>query len=314
MDKLTSSTTATRRDYLKGMTLSGLAFLAGGESPALEAAEPPLEFGVQLYMLRDLLAKDLERGLAQVAQTGVKSVEFAGFYERTATDLARLLRDNGLTARSAHCVRAEMTDDSLKAAIDFCGELGMPYMCAASPIIRHLKLPITSMEQARWAVRQITLEDMHESADRFNHLAEKITGAGMRFAYHTHGMDFRRYGDVVAFDDMVRRTDPKHVSFQMDFGNAVAANADPILYLRKYPTRFCLGHVKDWAKLNTGDTENLPPRAPFGEGVIDWKTMIEAGKAAGIRTYFIEQEDVTAQNAIGVLRQGFQYFQSLKRI
>ena len=195
--------------------------------------------------------------------------------------------------------------------IDFCGELKMPYMCAASPIIRHLKLPITSMEQARWAVRQITLEDMHESADRFNRIAERISAAGMRFAYHTHGMDFRRYGNVVAFDDMVQRTDPKHVSFEMDFGNAIAVNADPIEYLRKYPTRFRLGHLKDWAKLSTGETDALPPRARFGEGVIDWKTMIRAASAAGIRTHFIEQEAVTAQNAIDVLRQGYQYFQSL---
>ncbi len=313
MSGLTSNLTSSRRGFLTAMALPSLAFLTGVQSAVCAAEDAPLEFGVQLYMLRDLLAQDFERGLAQVAETGVKYVEFAGFYDRSAADLARLLRANGLVVRSAHCVRAEMTDDALKAMIDFCGELRMPYMCAASPIIRHLKLPITSMEQARWAVRQITLEDMRESADRFNRIAERISGAGMRFAYHTHGMDFRRYGDIVAFDDMVQRTDPKHVSFQLDIGNAIAANADPIEYLRKYPTRFCLGHVKDWTRLTTGETDILPPRAPFGEGVIDWKTTIRAAKAAGIQTYFIEQEEVTAQNAIAVLRQGYQYFQTLTR-
>ncbi|MCC7342125.1 MAG: sugar phosphate isomerase/epimerase [Bryobacterales bacterium] len=296
------------------MSVAGLALLAG-EKPLLHgAAEAPLEFGVQLYMLRDLLAKDFERGLEQVAQTGVKHVEFAGFYDRPAAGLARLLRANGLVASSAHCIRAEMSQDELKAMIDYCGELKMPYMCAAAPIIRHLKLPITSMEQARQAIRQITLDDMRESADRFNRISESITRAGMRFAYHTHGMDFRRYGDILAFDDMVQRTDPKYVSFQLDFGNVVAVNEDPIAYLRKYPTRFCLGHLKDWTRRNTDDTEMIPPRAPFGEGVIDWKQMLQAGRRAGIQTYFIEQEEVTAQNAIEVLRQGYQYFRSLKDV
>lgn len=314
MDRLTRIETPSRRECLSTMMLAGSALLAGEGSFLRGAADAPLEFGAQLYMLRDLLAQDLDRGLAQVAQTGVKHVEFAGFYDQTADGLARLLRANGLAARSAHCIRAEMSQDEVKAAIDFCGELNMPYMCAAAPIIRHLKLPITSMEQARWAVRQITLDDMRESADRFNRIAESVTRAGMRFAYHTHGMDFRRYGDIVAFDDMVQRTDPQYVSFQLDFGNAIAVNADPIAYLRKYPTRFLLGHVKDWAKLNEADTEIIPPRAPFGEGVIDWKKMIQAGRSAGIHTYFIEQEEVTAKNAIDVLRQGYQYFYSLKGV
>lgn len=42
--------------------------------------------------------------------------------------------------------------------------------------------------------------------------------------------------------------------------------------------------------------------------------MLQAGRTAGIKTYFIEQEGVTAQNGIDALRQGHQYFGSLKDI
>ena len=314
MDRRTWTAQPSRRAFFSKMALPGAALLAGGRTLLHGAASGPLTFGVQLYMLRDLLAQNFERGLEQVAEKGVKNVEFAGFYDQTAAGLAKLLRANGLIASSAHCIRAEMTQDEVKKTIDYCAELKMPYMCAAAPIIRNLKLPITSMEEVLKAIRQITLDDMHESADRFNRIAESISRAGMRFAYHTHGMDFRRYGNVVAFDDMVQRTDPQHVSFQLDFGNVIAVNADPIAYLRKYPNRFILGHLKDWTKLNPLDTEAIPPRAPFGEGVIDWKKILQAGRNAGIKTYFIEQEGVTAQNGIDVLRQGYQYFHSLKGI
>ncbi|MCZ2152682.1 MAG: sugar phosphate isomerase/epimerase [Bryobacterales bacterium] len=312
MKAANSTSILSRRGVLAGFATATLSMAASPRLAGQASSGQSLDIGVQLYMLRDLLAEDFERGLAQVAETGVKSVEFAGFYNRTASDISRTLRSNGLSAVSAHCVQALMSDDDLARMIDFCAELRMPYMCAAAPIIRHLKLPITSMEEARAAVRKITLDDMHESADRFNHLAERIHRAGMQFIYHTHGMDFRRYGDVVAFDDMVNRTDPSLVLFEMDFGNALAANADPIAYLHKYPTRFRLGHLKDWTKLNPADPTEIPPRAPFGEGVVDWKSVLRAGREVGIKTYFIEQEETSASNAISILRQGYQYFSELR--
>lgn len=301
----------SRRGILAGALAVGLAPVLENAAFARASIGSRVDIGVQLYMLKDLLAKDFEGVLEQVAKTGIRSVEFAGFYDKSAKDIARILKSTGLKAVSAHCVQAEMTDDRLAAMIDFCGELGMPNMCAASPIIRHLKLPIVSMEQASWAVRQITLEDMRESADRFNPIGEKITAAGMRFAYHTHGMDFRRYGEIIAFDDMVQRTDPRFVSFELDIGNAVSARADPIEYLRKYPGRFHLAHVKDWAALPDGEPNGIPASAPFGKGIIDWKKMLEASKAAGINTYFIEQENMSDENAMPALKQGYGYLRSL---
>lgn len=311
MGEANSASIVSRRGILAGVLAAGVIPMLGNGAFARGSIGSRIDIGVQLYMLKDLLAEDLEKGLAQIAQTGVRHVEFAGFYGRSAKDIASMLKVNGLTAVSAHCVRAEMTDDELAAMIEFCGELGMPYMCAAAPIIRHLQLPVVSMEQANWAVRQITLEDMHESADRFNPIGEKISAAGMRFAYHTHGMDFRRYGKVVAFDDMAQRTDPKYVSFEIDVGNAVAAKVDPVDYLHKYPGRFHLAHLKDWKGLPDGDDGSIPASAPFGKGIIDWKKMLKACKAAGIQTYFIEQENISSENAIAALKDSYEYLRSV---
>ena len=43
-----------------------------------------MEYGIQMYSVRDITEKDLEGALYQVADLGYKFVEFAGFFGRKA--------------------------------------------------------------------------------------------------------------------------------------------------------------------------------------------------------------------------------------
>lgn len=43
-----------------------------------------MEYGLQLYSVRDITASDLEGTLKQVAELGYKFVEFAGFFGHSA--------------------------------------------------------------------------------------------------------------------------------------------------------------------------------------------------------------------------------------
>ena len=72
----------SRRRFLATGTLASLA-IASSRSP-LAIAESPSRLGVQLYVLREMLGKDFDGTLAKVAALGIKNVEFAGFYDRTA--------------------------------------------------------------------------------------------------------------------------------------------------------------------------------------------------------------------------------------
>ena len=87
--------------------------------------DKPDKFGVQLYVLRDLLAKDFDGTLAKVAAIGIKEVEFAGFYGRTAKQVRTSLANAGLKASGAHCLQASMPDNEIWRTIDFCHEVGM---------------------------------------------------------------------------------------------------------------------------------------------------------------------------------------------
>jgi sugar phosphate isomerase/epimerase len=294
----------SRRDFFAKGAMGALAMASSRFSIA--DAQGPKNFGVQLYVLRALLAKDFDGTLAKVAAIGIKNVEFAGFYGRTAKEVRTSLSNAGLTASGAHCLLASMSDDEVEKMIDFCHEVGMPYMIAAVPSIK----PASGSGKAAPGnpFEHIELEDFRWSSERFNTIGARVRDAGMRFAYHNHNIEAQKYGNIVAFDEVLRITDPAVVGIEFDTGNFIAGGGDPYPYLEKYPHRFELAHVKEWATPFTPTfTINFPKYAPFGQGSTDWKKMLSALNKAGVKEIFIEQDGTASGDELGAVRQAYQY-------
>jgi sugar phosphate isomerase/epimerase len=130
----------------------------------------------------------------------------------------------------------------------------------------------------------------------------------MRFAYHNHRLETQKYGDIVAFDEILRLTDPAVVAIEFDTGNFIAGGGDPYPYLEKYPHRFELAHVKEWAAPFTpAATGNFPKYGPFGQGKTDWKRMLGALDKAGVKEIFIEQDGTAAGDELSAVRQAYQF-------
>jgi sugar phosphate isomerase/epimerase len=261
--------------------------------------------GVQLWVLRDLLAKDFDGTLAQVAAMGITNVEFAGFFGRTASQVRTSLSRAGIRATGAHCIAAKDSDEQIKRTIDFCGEAGISYLIAAVPS-RKRSSPDNNV------FRHIELADWQWSAERFNAIGARIRSAGMHCGYHNHNIDFLKYGDVVAFDEMLRITDPALVAIEFDIGNAAAAGVDPYSYFAKYPHRFKMAHVKEWAAPFAPTlTIDFPKYAPFGKGTTDWSKLLATLRAQGIREVFIEQDGTPTGQELEAVRQAYQYLKTV---
>lgn len=292
--------------------VSGAASIAAlsvlGRQARAQLSHLGCDTGVQLYMARELLQKDFEGALAEIARIGVKQVEFAGFYEKSAASIRTALAANGLQAVGAHCMRVDMSDAEVERTISFCAEVGMPYLVAPSPLLRVGRPPATSMQQYIAVLPSFSLDDARYSADRFNRIGERVKAAGMAFAYHNHGFELQPRGDTNGFDVMLQRTEPGLVLLEVDIGNLVAGGGDPYYYLRQYSGRFRLAHLKDWAGPFTPDPLKLPATARFGEGVIDWKRMLKAASSAGVRHFLVEQEEVPANQVIDEIRGSRAYF------
>lgn len=294
----------TRRNFIATSSATALALAASRVS---RAAVAPDRIGVQLWVLRELLAKDFDGTLAQVAAIGIRKVEFAGFFNRSAEQVRTVLASTGLTATGAHCLVATTTDEQLKHTIEFCHTVGMHYMIAAVPSIKP-----GSASGSGNPFDSISLDDWHWSIDRFNEIGAKVREAGMRFAYHNHNMEARRYGNIVAFDEVLRLTDPSVVGIEFDIGNFVAGGGDPYPYLAKYPQRFELAHVKEWADPFTPTVSiKFPDYAPLGKGKTDWKRLIAALDKTNVKEIFIEQDGTAAKDEVGAVSQAYQFLKTV---
>lgn len=291
--------------------MAGLGGAAVAAAVQGKAPKPGPRLGVGLYMLRELMAKDFDGTLAGVAGAGLQSVEFAGYFNRTPAEVRAALAANGLVGVGAHCLRPSMADDKARAAMDFCAEAGLPFAIAPLPLIPALALPIKSREQVQDALRALRAEDFLRTAEIFNRFGLAAKAAGVRFAYHSHGLDFLRFDGKPAIDLIIANTDPALVALEIDLGNTIAAGVDPVPLLLKLGARVPLVHAKDWAPGFTPSPIDVPPSAPIGEGAVDWAPVLDALRSIGTTDLLIEQEDGPADQMLPILRRNRAYLESL---
>jgi sugar phosphate isomerase/epimerase len=278
----------SRRNFLKTASAS-VAFAAACTDASWLMANPlGLPLGLQLYSVRELLPKDYEGTLGQLSAMGYREVEAAGFFGRSASDVKHTMEQAGLRCVSAHYSYADLAP-RLDDIVEFGKALGLEYIICASPGIPEG----TSAKSAdkKVAREAMTLDDWRWNAEQFNRLGERVNAAGMKFGYHNHTAEFRAVKGVVIYDELLRLTDPANVTMEMDCGWVIVSGKNPVDYLRRYPTRISMLHVKDF-KLSgaPGSDADPPPSAELGRGSIDYLTIFAAAKKANIKHAFIEQE------------------------
>ena len=278
----------SRRKFLK--TASASAALAAACADALWLMANPLglPLGLQLYSVRDLLPKDYEGTLDQLSAIGYREVEAAGFFGRSASEVKHAMEQAGLHCVSAHYSYADLAPH-LDEVIQFGSTLGLEYIICASA-----GLPDGSPAKSadpRLTREAMTLNDWRWNAEQFNRMGERVNAAGIKFGYHNHTAEFRALNGVVIYDELLRLTDPAKVTMEMDCGWVIVGGKNPVDYLKRYPTRISMLHVKDF-KLSgaPGSDTDPPPSAELGRGSIDYRPIFTAASKANIKHAFIEQE------------------------
>ncbi|MGB8734316.1 MAG: TIM barrel protein [Candidatus Sulfotelmatobacter sp.] len=278
----------SRRGFLKTATASAACAALWNGAPRLLANALGLPLGLQLYSVRDVLPKDYDGTLHQLAALGYREVEAAGFFGHTPAEVKQSMDRAGLHCVSAHYPLSQLLP-KVDETIQFGKDLGLSYIVCASPMLKdpsHVKDP-----GSRAARESMTLDDWRWNADQFNYIGEKVNAAGMRFAYHNHTPEFRSENGVVFYDELLRQTDPAKVTFELDCGWAVVAGQKPAEILSRNPTRFSMLHVKDFKMTPTSTPSDHPPSTEMGHGNIDYRPIFEAAKKADIKHAFVEQEE-----------------------
>ena len=241
-----------------------------------------LPLGIQLYSVRQQLAQDYEKTLAEVASSGYTEVEAAGFYNRSASDVKQTMQKAGLKCVSSHHPYGDLRKkfDELLA---FNKEIGVQYLICSSPG------PKDPTPGPDGKVKAMTLDDWKWIAEEFNKLGEKTHAAGITFGYHNHVHEFDNLDGGVPYAELLRITDPKKVTLELDCGWAKVAGHDPVQLMRDHPNRFSMLHVKDFKLPAAPGTEAKVTE--LGMGTIDYKPIFaQAAKTQKIKHAFVEQE------------------------
>ena len=236
------------------------------EASATEVSAGVGPVGVQLYTLRSLLADDVEGTLERVATMGYRTVEFAGYYDRSPDDLNALLSRLKLTAPAAHLMPADIRERSGKM-LDMADAMGHDYLVCAY---------LTEDDRA-------SLDDYRAIADLLNTFGQRCADRGIQLAYHNHAFEFERMGNQVPYHLLLEETSADLVQMEMDLYWVHKAEKDPFVYFAQYPGRFPLWHVKDMSA--NGEI------VPVGTGTIDFAGLFARAKQAGLQHAFVEHDN-----------------------
>lgn len=269
----------TRRSFLKTSSLLSATFLI---SPP-DFKDKSHTIGLQLYTVRDAMAKDPAGTLGKVAAIGYNSVEGATytgdekFYGIKPKEFKKVLKQNGLIIPSSHYRLGEETvKDQIEEgtilhdwdkAVDDAAEVGIKYMVCAY---------LSDAERG-------DLDHYKKVADQLNIAGERCKKSGIQLCYHNHNFEFVKQGDTYPYDILLN-TDKNLVKMEIDLYWIKKAGQDAIKLFNEHPGRFPLWHVKDM--------DNTPQHdfAEVGSGIINFKEIFEHKNKAGMKYFFVEQD------------------------
>lgn len=247
-----------------------------GISPALFTAcskhDPLHDFGIISGVIKNELDVDPRDTLTKIAEMGYKYLEFGGTFGMKPAELRSFLAEIGLKPLAGGTSMAAFQGDGLKKLIDDQLELDKKYLVCYWPWMNSADV--------------ITMDDLKFAVEQFHIIGEACNKSGIRFAYHNHDHEFRNsFGDGLAYDYYLQNTDPELVTMQLDLYWAAVGGADPAEYIKKYPGRFELLHVKDAYDLN-----NRESFACVGEGVIDFEPIFRLREIGGFKHLIVEKD------------------------
>ncbi len=259
----------------------------------------------QVYSMIRTFPEGLLEALELFSKVGYDGVELIG--NNTGglplDEFKQLLKDLNLKVISVHTIRGEKD-------APFASAMGAKYVNV-------------SLDPAL-----LTREDILKGCAALNSEGKLYAGYGLKAVLHNHADEFRwvkgEEGKTRIYDLLLEHTDPSLLGFEFDVGWAARAGVNVTDYVRAYPGRFPLIHVKECtqAAKNAEEMEHFPKRifhsglqkdpetgvpilteemkqelyetrswnGALGAGIIDWPSLVAAADAQGCEAYISERE------------------------
>ena len=282
-----------RKTIMLTLAVAMAGSLAGcRQAQATEESLPEKEIALQLYSIRELVgdsaryADNHEAVLKQLREMGFSAVEAANynsgkFYGISPEQFKADCEAAGLKVLSSHATRGlseeELANHDFTEAMKWWDEAIAAHKAAG---MTYLVTP--------WGNVPKTLEEAQTLCDYHNAIGAKCNEAGLKYGYHTHSHEFKNIGDTdrMWIEYMMENIAPENMFWQMDVYWAVMAGKSPVEYIKKYPGRFALLHIKDQYELGQSGMVNFEPI---------FKAAAEPG---GLENFVVEQEGTDGSHPI----------------
>jgi len=299
--------TVNRRTVLQGA--AALALTCGARVGLAAPAAPPL--GIQLYTLREPLAKDFKGTLMALQKIGYRQVETAGLLNQDPASFRAALDAAGLSVPSQHIIpkaaqalmfkmaSGAMPVDEAWAQIDATLALdrldtALADMFEESTVMGNQYLVLASMDEKLLE----SMSGIQQVCAAFRRAGDLCHQHGLKFAWHPHLKDWGMVDGKRAAEHILDNTDPNRVFVELDFFWAAMVNVDVPQFLQRYTGRVHLGHIKDIAKgvvIPAQGFKDFPEIKDeyfedVGHGQFDYRAWIPLARKAGMRYFFVERD------------------------
>ncbi len=204
-----------------------------------------------------------------------------------------LVENLGMTMPSCHTVSSIPTDGGNDAVMDRMKKIADDIKVLGA---QYLVWPYLNEPDRK------TLDDFKRMIELWNRFGKVCKDTDLQFAYHNHWFEFAKLDGQIPYDVIIAEADPDLVKLEMDLYWITFAGGDPIAYFKKAPGRFPMWHIKDM--------DNTPKKyfTEVGNGVIDFAKIFAQRKLAGMKYFFVEQDE-THKTPYESIEISFKYLQ-----
>jgi sugar phosphate isomerase/epimerase len=247
--------------------------------------------GVQGFTLREYMKTipDMAAAFKRIRDIGYTTVQLSGCWPADAKEVAAALADTGLRAVSTH-IPFERFLNELDTVIEEHAMWNCPH-----PAIGSLDRAYHSEAGIKRFIEEVTP------------ISAKLAEAGMDFSYHNHSRELARYGDRTWLAALYEDAPASVVKAEIDTYWITAGGGDPAQWIRRYPGRQPILHLKDMIV-----TQEKEQRfAPIGEGNLNWEAILAAAESSGVEYAMVEQDQCYGEDPFACLATSYRNLKAM---
>lgn len=259
---------------------------------------------VQLYSVRDLAKQDYAGTIRTIAETGFGNVEPAGYPGYSAKEAAKLFKELGLKAPSAHI--GLPIGDNKNAILDEALLMGHKYLITGCP--------------PKFREHYTSLDNVKAMAELYSEAAANAAPHGIQVGYHNHDWDLVEIDGRRSYQVFLENT-PDTVLYEADVFWVARAGLDPAAFIQEIGARGKVLHFKDGivstqAAFKEATTESgkimVSDSIPFrvaGTGQVD---LVAASKAVRHAEYLAVELDSFEGDMMQAIKDSYRYLTTQK--